>query len=506
MAFLGIYLGIKFAGRNPLGSLFDFLSFAALFLSLLSAWLFSVWENDEADREIDQISNPDRPLLKKELTIEEWRNIKYLFLFLALSFAFLGGLYLLTFTLLFLIIYHFYSAPPLRLKRFFGISSLLIAGNALIAVWMGFFMAVGTENLRAFPIKYIFGILIIFFLAEHVKNLKDIEGDKKNGIQTLPVLLGPKKGKLITGIFVFFATLLTPIVFYPHIITLATAIFFGIILFFIINAKKFKEKYVFIVYFIFAAVFISEAAILSPKYTPEVRAAIAGWQWLYKYDKKFLDPAIPFRIKIINDKYCHSPNVEIFWKNISKEFENHYYLAVFERFFSDRTKYKTISNKALTILKTPQVYYNDVLPQALYCDLYPVREDFTAKTFDKIETETGYDLTHKFLSAIFFKENGCSAKGYNLDKIISTAAQRMIVEQEVSKKFDDLYAERTAFLLYYGFKDLVKEDWIKNIVNNQSKSGAWATPTLFEDNLENPHTTVLAIWALTEYSKTCPFQ
>ena len=506
MAFAGIYFGIKFSGQNPINSLFDFASFISLFMCLLFSWLFAVWENDEADTEIDKISNSSRPLVENALTAGEWRASKYLFLFIALSFAFLGGLYLFIFTLLFLSLYHIYSIYPLRIKRFFGLSSLVIACNALIAVLMGFFMFSGTENLRNFPGRYFWGILIIFFLFEHIKNLKDFEGDKKDNIQTLPVMLGLKNGKLATGILVFFAALLAPIFFYFNIITFLTAVFFGISLFFVINMEKFKEKYVFIIYLFFAVVFIGEMAVFASADSFDARAnqaATAGWHWLYQYNNNFSDPGIPLIIKTINDKYCHSPKAETFWKNILKEFKNHPYLPVFERFFSDKTDYKNISDKALAILKTPQTYYNDVLPQALYCDLYPVREDFAAKTFDKIETETGYDLTHKFWSAVLFKENGCYAEGYKLDEIISIAAQKMVAEQEKSEKVDDLYAERAAFLEYYGFKGLVKENWIKNIMDNQLESGAWVNSV---KDVGNPHTIVLSIWALAEHSATCPFQ
>ncbi|MFH1346964.1 MAG: UbiA family prenyltransferase [Spirochaetota bacterium] len=506
MASVGIYFGIKFSGHGPINSLFDFASFVSLFMCLLFSWLFSVWENDEIDIEIDKISNSDRPLIENTLTIEEWRVLKYLFFFIALSFAFLGGLYLFIFALLFLSLYHIYSIPPLRLKRFFGVSSLVIACNALIAVLMGFFMFSGTENLQKFPSKYFLGILIIFFLAEHIKNLKDFEGDKRDNIQNLPVVLGLKNGKLATGILVFFAVLLVPIFFYFNVITFFTAVFFGLALFFTVNAEKFKEKYIFVIYFIFIAVFIGETAMFSSADSFNARAnraATAGWQWLYQYNNNFSDPGIPLIIKTINDKYCHSPKAEIFWKNILKEFENHSYLPVFERFFFDEADYKNIGDKALTILKTPQVYYNDVLPQALYCDLYPVRENFAAKAFDKIETETGYDLTHKFWSAVLFKENGCIAEGYNIDEIILAAARKMAAIQEASEEFNDLYAERTAFLEYYGFKSLVKEDWIKNIMDNQLESGAWSNSV---KGVGNPHTTALSVWTLAEYSAICPFQ
>lgn len=254
----GTVLGFMFVERWPIGSTFDLLSFVAVFLSLLFAWLFSVWENDEADIEIDKISNPGRPLAKGEFLIEEWRALKYLFLFLSLAFAFLTGLYAFIFILMFIAVYHIYSAPPFRLKKFPGISSLLIAINALLAVWLGFFITAGTEKFNVFPLKYSFAILIVFFLAENVKNLKDIEGDRKNGIKTLPVILGEKLGKLIIGILIFLASLLVPTVFLLNIYTFFTAIFFGSVLFLLTNKKEFKEKYIYLVYYLFAIVFVFE--------------------------------------------------------------------------------------------------------------------------------------------------------------------------------------------------------------------------------------------------------
>lgn len=257
MISVGIYFGTIFSGRNPIGSIFDLFSFVSLFLAMLFAWLFAVWENDEIDIEIDKISNIDRPLVKNDslFSRKEWQDIKYLFLAYSLSFAFLSGLYSFVFILLFTFVYHIYSTPPLKLKRFMGISSFLIAVNALLAVWMGFFMSAGTENLIAFPTKYTFAILLIFLLVENVKNIKDIEGDRKERIKTIPVIFGEEKGKKIIGCCLFLATILVPFIFYFSIYTLLLGIFFGIILFKLTNRKEFKENYIFITYFVYIILF-----------------------------------------------------------------------------------------------------------------------------------------------------------------------------------------------------------------------------------------------------------
>ncbi|MCC7160771.1 UbiA family prenyltransferase [Candidatus Nomurabacteria bacterium] len=257
MISVGIYLGVTLTGRSPVGSIFDLFSFVSLFLAILFAWLFAVWENDEVDIEIDRISNQERPLVKEDslFSLKEWQDIKYLFLTYSLGFAFLSGLYSLVFVLLFIFVYHIYSTPPLKLKRFIGISSLLIAINALLAVWMGFFLSAGTEKLSAFPGKYTFAILLIFLLVENVKNIKDIEGDKKEGIKTIPVIFGEKKGKMIIGCCLFLAAILVPFIFYFSIYTLLLGIFFGIMLFRLTNRKEFKENYIFITYFIYIVLF-----------------------------------------------------------------------------------------------------------------------------------------------------------------------------------------------------------------------------------------------------------
>lgn len=235
-------------------------------------------------------------------------------------------------------------------------------------------------------------------------------------------------------------------------------------------------------------------------------SAQKGWQWLSHYQGKLLDPVVPFIMRSINDRYCSSSLAgESFWKKGWDEFKTDPYLRVFERFFADHASYK-ISGTVLDVLGAPQQYreYNIVLPEALYCDLHPVPSDFFQEAFGNISHASGYDLTHEFWSAALFKENGCVDGAHDVGAILSSAAQRLIQEENAGS-FDDLYAERAAFLMRYGFKDLVPSEWIETIVKNQDSSGGWGTPTFFGTNFQNPHTTALAIWALTQYTGECPF-
>jgi hypothetical protein len=136
LAGAGIFLARLHFGQGELiASFYDLLYLLSLFLAIFFACLFAAWENDEVDLDIDKISSPQRPLVRGLFEKREWRDIKFFFLLLALSFAWLAGYYALIFIITFILLYHFYSTPPLRLKRFIGLSSFLVALNALLAVW-----------------------------------------------------------------------------------------------------------------------------------------------------------------------------------------------------------------------------------------------------------------------------------------------------------------------------------------------------------------------------------
>lgn len=223
-----------------------------------------------------------------------------------------------------------------------------------------------------------------------------------------------------------------------------------------------------------------------------------GWQWVKNYNDKFLDPGNLWIIKMINDKYCHSAKVENFWKDRwEKEFKNHPYKSAFNRLFDRSFVYKIDYNIPKEIRS---LYFDDALVEALYCDQSPISQESLKRLLDT-ENDSGYDLTHKFLAMNLMKESGCFD---NLDEKIKTTAQKIVDEENSKTDFDDLYAERTAFLLSFGFRDLIKKDWINKIIANQKESGAWATPVFGNEHFENPHTTILSLWVLAQYYNTCP--
>jgi len=233
-----------------------------------------------------------------------------------------------------------------------------------------------------------------------------------------------------------------------------------------------------------------------------ITSAQQGGSWLIDYDKEFLDPGILWVIKILNDKYCKSSFLDDFYRVRFKEFENHPVESAYQRLFNDEIVYEIDYD----LLETRQIYFDDIIIPALYCDLQTIPDNTLLKIFD-IENASGYDLTHRYLAILFLKNRGCFIKEkYNIDNSILRASQK-ITEEGNEATFDDLYPERVAFLLYGGFREIIEDNWIETIIENQEQSGGWRTLEYSEyfGQEENPHTTALSVWALAEYVEECPF-
>ncbi len=250
MTGLGIYLGYLFRGRWLFHSAYDYSILLVLFISAAFFWVTAVFYNDLIDEKIDQISNPRRPLPQRIVTPTEMQTLVLAPLVIALVSALIVGYYALVFGLTALALSYLYSAEPLRLKRWPIVNTFLIALASLSLVLSGFFLAGGTEKLNDFPVKVAIVVLGSLTLAFSTKDLKDRVGDEKAGMLTLPVLFGEAEGKKIVGLLSLLAFLLVPVVF-RNLGILISSIIFGSIVYYLINRKHYREKYIFLAYFLY---------------------------------------------------------------------------------------------------------------------------------------------------------------------------------------------------------------------------------------------------------------
>lgn len=176
---------------NYTGLPYFYILTGALSAAILNAASNSL--NQIYDIDIDRINKPERPIAKGTLGKNEaWAFTLILYL-AAIFFAsilpnkqfFLIVMFTAACTFL-------YSVPPVRFKKRFVLSNLIIAfmrGPLLFAAGWSAVQKINTAE--PWFIGGIFGIFLIG--ASATKDFSDIEGDRKFACKTLPVIIGVEK-------------------------------------------------------------------------------------------------------------------------------------------------------------------------------------------------------------------------------------------------------------------------------------------------------------------------
>ena len=126
---------------------------------------------------------------------------------------------------------------------------IIISIACLATILAGFFFVSTDKQIQTFPILLSIGIIVMVTLAINFKDIKDIEGDKVNGIVTLPILFG-ENGIKIVGLCLALSMFLAPIFlsFYSlYIIALPCAV----VGYKLATKKPYREKPIFILRFVF---------------------------------------------------------------------------------------------------------------------------------------------------------------------------------------------------------------------------------------------------------------
>ncbi|MFH1714542.1 MAG: UbiA family prenyltransferase [Candidatus Nealsonbacteria bacterium] len=132
-------------------------------------------------------------------------------------------------------------------------SSFIIGLCTLTAVMAGFFLLSPLKYVSTFPLRLALAVVVIFSLLISTRDMKDIEGDKKAGIKTVPIVFGDIWGPRVVGIFAALAFLLVPIFLRAYILFIA-AIPAALAVYYLVNKKPYKEKYIFRTYFVFVLI------------------------------------------------------------------------------------------------------------------------------------------------------------------------------------------------------------------------------------------------------------
>ncbi len=184
--------------------------------------------NDYFDIKADRINKPEKLIIgkyiKRRIAIVSHWGMNFTAFFIAVYLSWIMDSFWYMFIHLFSInILWFYS---MKGKRLFLSGNILIAGlTAMVPILVGFYFkqvyssipVLELENLNEYPMLAQSGsnytLLLSFFLAafafilnlarEIVKDMEDVEGDKKLPARTLPIVLGDQKSKWIVAVILF---------------------------------------------------------------------------------------------------------------------------------------------------------------------------------------------------------------------------------------------------------------------------------------------------------------
>jgi 4-hydroxybenzoate polyprenyltransferase len=221
--------------------LFSFLAVGIIFISVFLAWLASVVFNDIYDFKVDNISNSHRPLQKKIFTMDEYWQLGIIMFILSLVGGLAIGASFAVLLLVYQIVAWFYSAPPYRLKRVPVVATFFGSLASVIVLFIGFALFSGEDKLGIFPWRIAFMLIFGLTLSLPIKDFRDIEGDKKDGVLTIPVLFGRDLGLLAVGAAIFIS-FVSSVFFLNEMRLFWWAMLCGIASFWIMNAPSWRNK------------------------------------------------------------------------------------------------------------------------------------------------------------------------------------------------------------------------------------------------------------------------
>lgn len=237
---IGMGLALIFSGGQMNITFFNAVAFLLAVSAVFAAWLASVVVNDFVDIDIDRESSAWRPLPAKHFSEREYATVGTVLFLASLLFSAIINLKVSLFLLVYQILAWIYSAWPFRLKRFAVVSTLISAFASIMVMFSGYVLLSPESDLKDFPGSILWLLIIAYTVSLPLKDFKDIEGDRRDGVYTIPVLLGENWGKLLIGSAIFTSFVLST-VFLNAFELFWWSAFFGGAAFWIVNQMQKKS-------------------------------------------------------------------------------------------------------------------------------------------------------------------------------------------------------------------------------------------------------------------------
>jgi geranylgeranylglycerol-phosphate geranylgeranyltransferase len=213
--------------------------------------------NDYFDVRIDSINRPERPIPSGRVKLKEALYVSYILFALGTLLALLINPicgFIALFNSLMLIFY----AKTLKGTPFLGNLSIgYLTGSSFLFGASVF----GFEGLKALFVLFLLAALAIT-AREIIKDIEDMEGDKIEGADTLPLRVGAKKASYLAAFIGFLAVILSPLPYlmsilglrYLYLVLLADLGFFAAIYQILVRNSPTKSSKMFKIAMFFALI------------------------------------------------------------------------------------------------------------------------------------------------------------------------------------------------------------------------------------------------------------
>ena len=174
--------------------------------------------NDYFDYNIDLVNKPERPIPSGRISLKNGKNYAY-FLFLAGTVCGFLISYLTNNWIPFIIVL---IADVILYLYAYKLKTTPLIGNLAVGFMTGFGFVFGGFTINN-PDIILTSIFLGFFAfvmttaREIVKDIEDVEGDKKDGARTLPILIGKKTPAILATILIIVDCALCPLLYVYHI-------------------------------------------------------------------------------------------------------------------------------------------------------------------------------------------------------------------------------------------------------------------------------------------------
>ena len=145
--------------------------------------------NDYCDREVDALNEPNRLIPSGLISMRQVFVTIAALATLALALALLLGRQVVLLTAVGMLTAVVYSAHPLRAKRNGWIGNALVAVSYEALPWLAGHLAFGRLTLPSIVIASLYALGAHGIMT--INDFKSMEGDRRLGIKTIPVLYGP---------------------------------------------------------------------------------------------------------------------------------------------------------------------------------------------------------------------------------------------------------------------------------------------------------------------------